>query len=194
MDSTENRKTGSHGQAASKGQRRPLGPPPPPATARQAYFEEAAARSISSWPRRMEHQSLCSATGMPHSTQTCTRFLGSSPPVPNRRLSNDMALNTLEAPARFPGGWRKIRDVPIYDFQCRKCGHEFEAVVRPPDPPECPACQSRELEKRLSSFAVSSPEKKRAVADRQVKKAASDERRVQHERDAHAEKHRHEEH
>jgi hypothetical protein len=48
--------------------------------------------------------------------------------------------------------------------------------------------------KLLSSFAVTTPEKKREVASRQVKKAAAVERKVQAERDADAEKHRHEEH
>jgi putative FmdB family regulatory protein len=84
--------------------------------------------------------------------------------------------------------------VPIYDFQCRHCGHAFEALVRPHDTPECPACRSRDLAKLLSSFAVTSPEKKQAIADRQVKKAAATERKIQAERDADAEKHRHEEH
>ena len=84
--------------------------------------------------------------------------------------------------------------MPIYDFQCRKCGHEFEAVVRPQDVPECPACHGRELERLLSSFAVSSPQRKREVADRQVKKAATQERKIQGERDRDAERHRHEEH
>jgi putative FmdB family regulatory protein len=84
--------------------------------------------------------------------------------------------------------------VPIFDFQCNKCGHEFEAVLRPQDTPACPSCHSRDLVKLLSSFAVTTPEKKREVASRQVKKAAAVERKVQAERDADAEKHRHEEH
>ena len=84
--------------------------------------------------------------------------------------------------------------MPIYDFQCRACGREFEAIVRANDAPECPACHGRDLERLLSSFAVSSPEQRKAIARRQVKKAASDERKVQGERDRDAEKHRHEEH
>lgn len=84
--------------------------------------------------------------------------------------------------------------MPIHDFQCRKCGHGFEAVVLPRDTPECPACHSRDLEKLLSSFAVSTPQKRREVASRQVKKAANVERTIQAERDRDADKHRHEEH
>src|SRR5690242_6593138 len=47
-------------------------------------------RSISTCPRRMEHQSLCSATGMPHSTQICTRCLGAGGFDEKSRLRNDM--------------------------------------------------------------------------------------------------------
>jgi hypothetical protein len=38
----------------------------------------------------MEHQSLCSATGIPHSTQIRTRCLGGSLRIPNSRFNNDM--------------------------------------------------------------------------------------------------------
>jgi putative FmdB family regulatory protein len=84
--------------------------------------------------------------------------------------------------------------VPIYDYRCRACGKEFEAVVRTGDTPQCPACQGQDLERLLSSFAVSSPEMKKSLAARQVKKAASDERHIQGERDREAERHKHEEH
>jgi hypothetical protein len=38
----------------------------------------------------MAHQSLCSAIGMPHSTQIRVRTLGASSAFPIKRLSNDM--------------------------------------------------------------------------------------------------------
>src|SRR5262245_28236569 len=41
------------------------------------------------WPFKIEHQSLCSATGIPHSMQTWTRCFGASL-MPNRLLSNDI--------------------------------------------------------------------------------------------------------
>ena len=84
--------------------------------------------------------------------------------------------------------------MPIYDFHCHTCGHEFEAVVRTNDIPECPACHGRSLQRLLSSFAVNSPERKQAIADRQVKKAAADERKIQSERDRESERHKREEH
>ena len=55
--------------------------------------------------------------------------------------------------------------MPLYDFHCRSCGNEFEALSRAQDPPvACPSCQSADLEKLLSGFAVSSAEKRAASA------------------------------
>lgn len=40
--------------------------------------------------------------------------------------------------------------MPIYEYACEDCGHEFEALVRSDSTPECPKCQSTQLEKQLS--------------------------------------------
>jgi putative FmdB family regulatory protein len=40
--------------------------------------------------------------------------------------------------------------MPLYEFACRKCAHEFEALVFPGDTAECPECASRDLERHLS--------------------------------------------
>ena len=53
--------------------------------------------------------------------------------------------------------------MPIYEYQCRACGHGFETLVRGSDQPACPACRSREIERLLSSFGVSSPGRSRAA-------------------------------
>lgn len=81
--------------------------------------------------------------------------------------------------------------MPLYDFHCRGCRHEFEALVRSQDPPpRCPACQSQELERLLSGFAVSTAEKtaaaakdsrKRQVAANKDKVVADEEYRKHHE-------------
>ncbi len=44
--------------------------------------------------------------------------------------------------------------MPIYEYACRKCGHEFETLVRSSTVPDCPSCRSTELEKKLSVFAT----------------------------------------
>lgn len=37
---------------------------------------------------------------------------------------------------------------PIYDFHCTACEHEFESLMRPYDPVECPACKARSVDKK----------------------------------------------
>jgi putative FmdB family regulatory protein len=56
--------------------------------------------------------------------------------------------------------------MPIYEYACRKCGHEFETLVRSGSVPDCPSCRSTELEKKLSVFATaaSGPEPQAAGA------------------------------
>ncbi len=44
--------------------------------------------------------------------------------------------------------------MPIYEYACRDCGSEFEALVRASSVPECPQCHSTELAKKLSVFAT----------------------------------------
>jgi putative FmdB family regulatory protein len=48
--------------------------------------------------------------------------------------------------------------MPLFDFRCRSCGSEFEALVRSSDTPRCPSCKSAKLEQLPSMFTVSSPE------------------------------------
>jgi putative FmdB family regulatory protein len=45
--------------------------------------------------------------------------------------------------------------MPIYEYVCRECRHEFETLVTGSRVPSCPACQSQGLDKRHSVFAVS---------------------------------------
>lgn len=44
--------------------------------------------------------------------------------------------------------------MPIYEYACRSCGHEFETLVRGAETPSCAQCASAELEKKLSVFAA----------------------------------------
>ena len=48
--------------------------------------------------------------------------------------------------------------MPIYEYYCTDCGKEFEKLVRMSEAaakPECPNCNNRHTEKRLSAFAMS---------------------------------------
>ena len=46
--------------------------------------------------------------------------------------------------------------MPIYEYCCRKCGHQFEALIRSKNdlPQKCPKCGTAKPEKLLSAFAV----------------------------------------
>jgi putative FmdB family regulatory protein len=44
--------------------------------------------------------------------------------------------------------------MPIFEYSCEECGHEFELLVRSDTVLECPLCQSTQLEKQLSVFAT----------------------------------------
>jgi putative FmdB family regulatory protein len=63
--------------------------------------------------------------------------------------------------------------VPLYDFRCRACGDRFEALVRPPAVPACPACATTDLERLVTGFSFSvrsgglSPAARRAVQKQQ---------------------------
>ena len=40
--------------------------------------------------------------------------------------------------------------MPIYEYSCEACGHEFETLVLGETKPECPSCQSQDLKRFLS--------------------------------------------
>ena len=44
--------------------------------------------------------------------------------------------------------------MPLFEYACRECDHQFEALVRAAEQPECPSCHSTDLERRLSVFAA----------------------------------------
>ena len=47
--------------------------------------------------------------------------------------------------------------MPIFEYRCRGCGSEFEAIVQSSTVPECPRCDGHDLDKMLSVFAVGGP-------------------------------------
>jgi putative FmdB family regulatory protein len=46
--------------------------------------------------------------------------------------------------------------MPIYEYECRGCGNRFEKIVYGSAIQECPSCNSGDLERLLSTFAVAS--------------------------------------
>jgi len=62
--------------------------------------------------------------------------------------------------------------VPLYEYLCRKCSKQFEALIFGADVPTCPACQSTDLERLLSVVAV-------AAASRRVNRVRATHVRVE---------------
>jgi putative FmdB family regulatory protein len=44
--------------------------------------------------------------------------------------------------------------MPIYEYVCKKCGREFEELVRGNEQPACPACGEPEVERQISAPAA----------------------------------------
>ena len=44
--------------------------------------------------------------------------------------------------------------MPLYEYECQSCHHQFELLVREQTVLACPSCESAEIEKQLSVFAV----------------------------------------
>ncbi len=46
--------------------------------------------------------------------------------------------------------------MPIYEYNCRNCGDDFECIVfRTDEPVECPKCGDKHPKKKMSSFGFS---------------------------------------
>ncbi len=79
--------------------------------------------------------------------------------------------------------------MPIFEYLCKSCGKDFEALVRPNTPaPACPACQSADLEKQISRPAIKSESTHglaMKAAQKRDKKAGSEKAREQREYELH---------
>ncbi len=80
--------------------------------------------------------------------------------------------------------------MPIYEYQCRQCGHRFEHLVLRTSPAaECPACRNRDLEQLISLSAMSSEASREANLSAAHKKAGAAYKEKQH--DEHKRLHQH---
>lgn len=84
--------------------------------------------------------------------------------------------------------------MPLFDFRCRGCGHQFESLVLKGVESPCPSCGGQNLERLLSTFAVSSSERTQAAASAKRKKQASTAYRDNIAKEREAEDHRREDH
>lgn len=84
--------------------------------------------------------------------------------------------------------------MPLFDFVCRTCKTEFEALVRTGHAVSCPGCGGEELDRQLPYFAVKSHDRTQAAAAANRRRHAAEGRRDAMERERDAEKHRKEDH
>jgi putative FmdB family regulatory protein len=72
--------------------------------------------------------------------------------------------------------------MPIYEYECRKCGHRFEYLLLSSSPAaKCPACQKKDLKQLISAYAVSSESTRKSNLSSARKKAAVVQKDKQHE-------------
>ncbi|MBF8300337.1 MAG: FmdB family transcriptional regulator [Acidobacteria bacterium] len=84
--------------------------------------------------------------------------------------------------------------MPLYEYECRACRHQFERLVRTGDAPECPRCHGRDLERLPSHVAIRS-ENTRQLSFNKAKHQARKVQRDKHVAQAEYEKkHREEGH
>ena len=68
--------------------------------------------------------------------------------------------------------------MPMFDFVCTACQHEFETLVRGSSEPACPACGSTALEKQIAlpSIKTAGTHAKAMAAAKRRDKAQGQER------------------
>ena len=84
--------------------------------------------------------------------------------------------------------------MPIYEYECRGCGHQFEQLILTGDTPACPQCQGVELERLLSHVAVSSEHTRQSNFNRARQAAKRVQRDKDHAQMEYEKKHREEGH
>ncbi len=61
--------------------------------------------------------------------------------------------------------------MPMFEYTCRGCAHEFEMLVLPTITPACPKCASQDLERLISLPALKTDEgTQRAIKQSQARR------------------------
>ncbi len=67
--------------------------------------------------------------------------------------------------------------MPIYDYQCKRCGQRFEELVKPDETPPCPKCGAARVERFFPTSAAVSTGRTRERALTGARRKASAEKR-----------------
>ena len=79
--------------------------------------------------------------------------------------------------------------MPLFEYECRGCGHRFEYLTRESQTPSCPSCKGAELQKLMSVFAAQSSTPAKSFSDAadervRILRRPARPRRLQHELNA----------
>ena len=78
--------------------------------------------------------------------------------------------------------------MPIYEYKCQACSHQFELLVRSGTVPACPSCGADQLDRLISLPAIKSDSthaQAMSAAKSRDKKQASEQNRAQREYELH---------
>ena len=74
--------------------------------------------------------------------------------------------------------------MPIFEYSCSECSHEFEEWIRGKEAPACPSCGSEELKRLMSKPRVhSAGRKERSVKAAKKRDAGQAKERVMTQRE-----------
>ncbi len=84
--------------------------------------------------------------------------------------------------------------MPLYEYQCEACQHQFEQLILKQDVPVCPACGSGSVQRLVSMFAVNSADirqsniasARKAATNTRRDKAIADRELLHHEYEDHS--------
>jgi putative FmdB family regulatory protein len=64
-----------------------------------------------------------------------------------------VVLDIVRGMISFTHGFRRKITMPVYEYQCQDCGHQFEAEQRITEPKlkDCPECKKAALERLISA-------------------------------------------
>jgi putative FmdB family regulatory protein len=80
--------------------------------------------------------------------------------------------------------------MPVYEYECRQCGHRFEYLVLHSSPvAECPVCRRQDLDQLISLCSVSSETTQQANLSAAHAKAAAVRKEKLHQSHTHLHEH-----